>query len=50
MRYMGLFSSTHETNDVLEMKTDSMTYHKITGVKLRTSEMKIHQGENVKKQ
>lgn len=49
-RYMGLFSSTHDTNDALEIKTDGMIYHKITGVKFRTNETKIHQGKSVKKQ
>ncbi|MEX3022535.1 RES domain-containing protein [Kluyvera sp. STS39-E] len=47
--YMGILSSTRDINDALEMKTDSMTYHKITGVKFRTGETKIQQGENLKK-
>ncbi|WP_323092502.1 RES family NAD+ phosphorylase [Klebsiella variicola] len=49
-RYMDLFSSSHDTNDALQMKTSSMTYHKITGVKYRTSETDIYQGDSIKKQ
>lgn len=47
---MSLVSSLHDIKDTLQMQTDSMTYHKITGVKYRTSETDIHQGESVEKQ
>lgn len=49
-RYMSSFSTSHDTNDALLMKTNSMTYHKITGVKYRTCDTEIHQGDSVRKQ
>ncbi|EEQ1540994.1 RES family NAD+ phosphorylase [Escherichia coli] len=49
-RHMGSFSSSHDKNDALLLKTNSMTYHKITGVKYQTSETEIHQGDSVRKQ
>lgn len=46
-RYLGLFVSANEKKDTLKMKTDGMTYHKITGVKFRTSKTAIQQGETI---
>ncbi len=45
-RYMGFFSHALDTSDTLGMRTDGMTYHRITGVKFRTSEKTINQGKN----
>jgi hypothetical protein len=44
-RYLGLLAATNEKKDTLQMKTDGMTYHKITGVKFRTSKTEIRQGK-----
>ena len=46
-QYMGLSSLTDDTNATLIMITDSMIYHKITGVKFKASNMSILQGENI---